>query len=66
MTRKIYPNHPKCVNHGCETFVKLQGLDKQGNPKYRPNARKFFKEVRAVSTTPKGRFNAHMIILRCF
>jgi len=32
----------------------------------RPNARKFYKEVRAVSTTPKGRFNAHMIILRCF
>ena len=32
----------------------------------RPNARKFYKEVRAVSVTPKGRFNAHMIILRCF
>lgn len=32
----------------------------------RPAGRKFFKEIRAVSTTPKGRFNAHMIILRCF
>jgi hypothetical protein len=32
----------------------------------RPAGRKFFKEIRAVSVTPKGRFNANMIILRCF
>lgn len=32
----------------------------------KPAARKFFKEIRAVSTTPKGRFNADMIILKAF
>jgi 5-methylcytosine-specific restriction endonuclease McrA len=37
MARKIYPNHPKCVNYGCESFVILQGLDKEGNPRYRPH-----------------------------
>jgi hypothetical protein len=37
MARKIYSNHPKCVNHGCNSFVILQGLDKEGNPSYRPH-----------------------------
>lgn len=32
----------------------------------KPAARKFFKEVKAVATTPNGRFNDAMIILRCF
>ena len=32
----------------------------------KPAARKFFKEIKAVSTTPKGRFNPNMIILRAF
>ncbi|HUV92362.1 MAG TPA: hypothetical protein VMV80_04690 [Anaerolineales bacterium] len=32
----------------------------------KPAARKFFKDVRAVSVTPKGRFNAGMIILKAF
>lgn len=32
----------------------------------KPAARKFFKEIRAVSVTPKGRFNKDMIILKAF
>lgn len=32
----------------------------------KPAARKYFKEIRAVSTTPKGRFNAGMMILKAF
>jgi hypothetical protein len=32
----------------------------------KPAARKFFNEIKAVSTTPNGRFNENMIILRAF
>jgi hypothetical protein len=32
----------------------------------KPAARKFFKDIKAVSTTPNGRFNENMIILRAF
>lgn len=32
----------------------------------KPAARKFFKDVKAVATTPTGRFNENMIILRAF
>ena len=32
----------------------------------KPAARKFFKDIKAVSTTPNGRFNEHMIILKAF
>lgn len=32
----------------------------------RPAARKYFKEIRAVSVVPKGRFNAGMIILKAY
>lgn len=32
----------------------------------KPVARKFFDGIKAVSTTPNGRFNANMIILRAF
>ncbi len=32
----------------------------------KPAARKFFKDIKAVSTTPNGRFNANMIILKAF
>jgi len=32
----------------------------------KPAARKYFKEVKAVSVTPTGRFNEHMIILKAF
>jgi hypothetical protein len=32
----------------------------------KPAARKFFSDIKAVSTTPNGRFNESMIILRCF
>ena len=32
----------------------------------KPAARKFFKEIKAVATTPNGRFNAAMIILKAF
>jgi len=32
----------------------------------KPAARKFFKDIKAVATTPKGRFNSDMIILRAF
>jgi hypothetical protein len=32
----------------------------------KPAARKFFDGIKAVSTTPNGRFNANMIILRAF
>jgi len=32
----------------------------------KPAARKFFDSVKAVSTTPNGRFNENMIILRAF
>lgn len=32
----------------------------------KPAARKFFKDIKAVSVTPNGRFNADMIILRAF
>jgi hypothetical protein len=32
----------------------------------KPAARKFFDDIKAVSTTPNGRFNANMIILRAF
>jgi hypothetical protein len=32
----------------------------------KPVARKFFKDIKAVSTTPNGRFNENMIILRAF
>lgn len=32
----------------------------------KPAARKFFKEIKAVSTTPNGRFTAAMVILKCF
>jgi hypothetical protein len=32
----------------------------------KPAARKFFKEIKAVATTPNGRFNDAMIILKAF
>ena len=32
----------------------------------KPAARKYFKDIKAVATTPNGRFNESMIILRCF
>jgi hypothetical protein len=32
----------------------------------KPAARKFFDGIKAVSTTPNGRFNESMIILRAF
>ena len=32
----------------------------------KPAARKFFKDIKAVSTTPNGRFNTEMIILKAF
>jgi hypothetical protein len=32
----------------------------------KPVARKYFKDIKAVSTTPNGRFNAGMIILKAF
>tara|TARA_R110000868_G_scaffold359023_4_gene620811 strand:- start:2427 stop:3587 length:1161 start_codon:yes stop_codon:yes gene_type:complete len=32
----------------------------------KPAARKFFKDIKAVSTTPKGRFNPDIIILKAF
>ena len=32
----------------------------------KPAARKFFSSIKAVATTPNGRFNSEMIILRAF
>ena len=32
----------------------------------KPAARKYFKDIKAVSTTPNGRFNESMIILKAF
>jgi hypothetical protein len=32
----------------------------------KPAARKFFNDIKAVSTTPNGRFNQSMIILKAF
>ena len=32
----------------------------------KPAARKFFDSIKAVATTPNGRFNEHMIILKAF
>jgi hypothetical protein len=32
----------------------------------KPTARKFFNSIKAVATTPKGRFNQDMIILKAF
>lgn len=32
----------------------------------KPAARKFFSDIKAVGTTPNGRFNANMIILKAF
>jgi hypothetical protein len=32
----------------------------------KPAARKYFNDIKAVSTTPNGRFNEHMIILKAF
>lgn len=32
----------------------------------KPSARKFFKEIKAVAATPKGRFNKNMIILKAW
>jgi len=32
----------------------------------KPVARKYFKEIKAVSTVPNGRFNENMIILKAF
>lgn len=32
----------------------------------KPAARKFFADIKAVATTPNGRFNEHMIILKAF
>jgi hypothetical protein len=32
----------------------------------KPAARKFFNDIKAVATTPNGRFNEHMIILKAF
>jgi hypothetical protein len=32
----------------------------------KPVARKYFKDIKAVATTPNGRFNEHMIILKAF
>ena len=32
----------------------------------KPAARKYFKDIKAVSATPNGRFNENMLILRCF
>jgi hypothetical protein len=32
----------------------------------KPAARKYFKDIKAVATTPNGRFNESMIILKAF
>jgi hypothetical protein len=32
----------------------------------KPAARKYFKDIKAVATTPNGRFNDSMIILKAF
>lgn len=32
----------------------------------KPAARKYFKDIKAVSTTPNGRFNPNMVILKAF
>ena len=32
----------------------------------KPAARKYFKDIKAVSAIPNGRFNENMLILRCF
>ena len=32
----------------------------------KPAARKYFKDIKAVATTPNGRFNENMIILKAF
>jgi hypothetical protein len=32
----------------------------------KPAARKYFKDIKAVATTPNGRFNEHMIILKAW
>jgi hypothetical protein len=32
----------------------------------KPAARKFFKDIKATSVTPNGRFNENMIILKAF
>jgi hypothetical protein len=32
----------------------------------KPVARKYFKDIKAVATSPNGRFNEHMIILKAF
>lgn len=32
----------------------------------KPAARKYFKDIKAVSTTPNGRFNENMVILKAF
>ena len=32
----------------------------------KPAARKYFKDIKAVSATPNGRFNEHMVILKAF
>ena len=32
----------------------------------KPAARKYFKDIKAVATSPNGRFNGHMIILKAF
>ena len=32
----------------------------------KPAARKYFKDIKAVSTTPNGRFNDAMIILKAW
>ena len=32
----------------------------------KPAARKYFKDIKAVATTPKGRFNENMILLKAF
>ena len=32
----------------------------------KPAARKYFKDIKAVATSPNGRFNEHMIILKAF
>lgn len=57
MTRYIYPNHPQCVNHGCNEYVILNSIDKQGRPRYRPHcghcqAASFGKHPHRLGVTP--------------
>lgn len=37
MAKIIYEDHPRCVNHGCNEYVILSGIDKNNRPRYRPH-----------------------------